>query len=149
MLRFLSIACAVLASPAAAEWTLDQGGGSAMAEARGGGYIFRMSCEAGRGDEVYFGIRAGGAGDPDLGTAGSAMLWIKLPDGRTDRWPVNLSGTAAGAGGFHPVSDFTLEFFRNAASMEVELYPQRKTLAVLPMKGSGAARLAFREQCGI
>ncbi|MCK0169066.1 hypothetical protein MWU52_16040 [Jannaschia sp. S6380] len=132
-----------------AQWSLDQGGGSAMAETRAGGYTFRMSCEAGRGAQVYFGIRAGGSGDPDLAAAQSAMLWIKLPDGRTDRWPVTLSGTARGAGGPHPVSDFNLDFFRNATSMEVELYPQRKTLAVLPMRGSGAARLAFLEQCGI
>ncbi len=145
----LAFALSLTAQPAAAQWSLDQGGGSALAETRGSGYIFRISCEAGRGNQVYLGIRSGGGGDPDLATAQSVMLWIKLPDGRTDRWPVDVSGTARGTGGFHPVSDFNLNFFRNAVSMEVELYPQRKTLATLSMGGSGAARLAFLEQCGI
>lgn len=137
-----------LAHPAAAQWRWEQGGGSAVTEARSGAYTIRLSCERGRGDQLYLGILAQG-GDPDLASARVAMLWIKLSDGRTDRWSVDLSGTARSAGGFHPVSDFNLEFFRNAVSMEVELYPQRRTLAVLGMKGSGASRLAFREQCGI
>ena len=146
---WISVTLSLIAQTAAAEWTWDQGGGSAMAETRKNGYIFRLSCEAGRGSEVYLGIRAGSGGDPDLATARTAMLWIKLPDGRIDRWPVSVSGTRSGTGGRHPVTALNLDIFRNAVSMEVELYPQRKTLAVLDMRGSGAARLAFKEQCGI
>jgi hypothetical protein len=145
----LAFALFLTAQPATAQWSLNQGGGSALAETRGGGYTFQISCEAGRGNQIYLSIRSGSGGDPDLATAQSVMLWITLADGRTDRWSVDVSGTARGIDGLHPVSDFNLEFFRNAVSMEVELYPQRKTLATLPMRGSGAARLAFLEQCEI
>ncbi|MEL6586568.1 MAG: hypothetical protein AAFY65_10180 [Pseudomonadota bacterium] len=140
-------ALAVIATPALAEWRWEQGGGLARTETRANGYQFFLSCEVGRTNEIYLDIIADGQ-DPDLASAQVAMLWIQLPDGRLDRQPVDLNGTPKAAGGFWFVSSSILDNFRNATAMEVELYPQRKTLAKLSMRGSGASRLAFQEQCG-
>lgn len=144
----LAVALATAATTAFADWTHRQGNGVARALYDAGRYTVMLSCSRGSGLEIslldeelrgnqYAGVR-------------SLMVWITLPDGRTDRWPVApvwqedsaLSGNLV-------VSDFNLEFFRNGVRFEVDSPQTRQTFAAGNMTGSGAARLAFLEQCGI
>ncbi|EKE43709.1 hypothetical protein OCGS_2043 [Oceaniovalibus guishaninsula JLT2003] len=113
-----------------------------------GRYTVVMTCSRGRGIELSV-LDSAARGD-EFAEVDSLMVWITLPDGRTDRVsisPVWQEGAAL-SGAFVP-NGVTMDFFRNGIRFEVDSPQTRTTFAATDMKGSGAARLAFLEQCGI
>lgn len=149
-MRFLSLALAatLLGTSAAADWTHRQGNGRASAIYDAGRYTVMITCS--RGSGLEFSILDDELRGNEYEGVDSLMVWVTLPDGRTDRWPITPVWQEDGAlSGDLIVSDFNLEFFRNGTRFEVDSPQTRKVFAKGNMKGSGAARLAILEQCGI
>ncbi|PRY26020.1 hypothetical protein CLV78_101113 [Aliiruegeria haliotis] len=133
--------------PASAAWDLQQGSGAATTRFDGGRYDLQLSCRKGRGLELTL-TDGTGRGDTFRDVRG-LMLWFTMPDGRTDRWPVDVGASGATLSGRVVVSDFNLDFFRHGKGFRLDA-PQTGTVFMEgDMKGTGAARLAFLEQCGI
>ncbi len=143
-----ALAAAVLAAaPASAEWVHRQSDGFARADYDGGRYDVQLSCRKGRGFEFTVSDETL-RGDEMEGVTG-VMMWVTLPDGRTDRWPIDVAMEGPSLSGTPLLSDFSLEFFRNGVSFRVDA-PRTGTVFVEgDLRGSGAARLAFRERCGL
>ncbi len=146
MMRFLAAAAAVmLAAPAQADWQTEQREGYARASYAQGDYEVWISCRPGRGFELSLLDRT--LSGRDFQGVQSLMMWVKLPDGRTDRWPVEVMQEGPSMSGRLVVSDFNLEFFRNAASFELDSPQTRQMFLSGNANGTGAARLAFLERC--
>ena len=149
MKHLIAAALLALPTPALADWSWEQRPGFAKARTVSGNYILELSCR--QGDQALemsiFDQTLRGDAFPGLR---SVMMWITLPDGRTHRQAVDVFQEDASISGIYYVSDFTLDFFRNGRSYEVDI-PTRggEKLMQGNMKGSGAARLAFLEQCGL
>ncbi|MEO1492979.1 MAG: hypothetical protein AAFV19_12575 [Pseudomonadota bacterium] len=146
-MRFaLSFAAALLAAtPATAEWVTRQSDGFAQTRFTDGRYTLEISCRSGRGFELVL-------KDPSLqgfDDVKGLMLWLTLPDGRTDRWPVDVTPEGPALSGVLYVSDFNLEFFRNGRSFQLDAPLTGEVFLKGNMKGTGAARLAFLERCGV
>ncbi|MFS4437621.1 hypothetical protein ACMA5I_05345 [Paracoccaceae bacterium GXU_MW_L88] len=77
------------------------------------------------------------------------MVWISAPDGRTARHAVDVVKEGPGLRGPFYTSDVVLEQFQNGARMVVDSPMTRRMFIDTDMRGTGAARLAFLEQCGI
>ncbi|MEM9011949.1 MAG: hypothetical protein AAGE18_12030 [Pseudomonadota bacterium] len=146
-MRLLPVLAALLIATPAAAWDTQQRSGFASASHRVGGYEITISCRRDRGFELAL-------SDPSLsasefeGVTG-LMMWVTLPDGRTDRWSVDVVQEGPVLSGPLYVSDFNLEFFRNGTSFRLDAPLTRKVFMEGDMRGTGAARLAFLEQCGI
>lgn len=76
------------------------------------------------------------------------MMWVRAPDGRNARWPFSVTRDGPSLTGALIVSDFTLDFFKNGQSFELDAPVARIDFLQGDMIGTGAARLAFEEQCG-
>ena len=81
--------------------------------------------------------------------SGSLLLMIKTPDARTVRNPISSFNEQGSVAAEIPVNAFDLEAFANGQSMVLQDSATGRTLFQSGMKGTGAARLAFRERCGI
>ena len=136
-----------LVSPAFAAWQTVQSDGRARAVYQQGNYELWIYCRRGQDMELWLQDRS--LNGAEFQGVDSLMMWVKLPDGRTDRWPVRVVQEGPGISGPLVVSDFNLEFFRNAESFELDSPQTRKVFMAGDMRGTGAARLAFLEQCGI
>lgn len=132
-------------SPAAAEWTLRQSDGYAQTTTSGPGYRLEVWCR--RGGPLDMTLVALNSTADFKGVQG-LMLWLTRPDGRTDRWPVDVIPEGPALSGQFSVSEFNLDFFRHGASFVLDAPATGKTFLEGGMKGTGAARLAFKEQCG-
>ncbi|SMX41587.1 hypothetical protein [Actibacterium lipolyticum] len=137
----------LIASPSFADWKTVQSNGKARAVYQSGNYEVWIHCRRGQGLELW--LRDLTLSGRDFQNVRSLMMWVKLPDGRTDRWPVTVVQEGAGISGALLVSDFNLEFFRNAQSFELDSPQTRQVFLSGDMRGTGAARLAFLEQCGL
>lgn len=138
---------ALAPATALADWTLRQSGDFAATTYEQGRYELSLSCNRGRGLELALFDRTQ-VGEEMDGIRG-LMLWFTLPDGRTDRWPVDVGSEGPALTGPVVVSDFNLDFFRHGQSFRLDA-PQTGTVFLEGnMKGTGAARLAFLERCGI
>ena len=141
------IAFLLLASPSMADWKTVQSPGKARAVYQSGKYELWIHCRRGQGFQLWLSdLTLNGS---DFQGVRSLMMWVKLADGRTDRWPVEVVKENAGISGELVVSDFNLEFFRNAQSFELDSPQTRQIFLSGDMRGTGAARLAFLEQCGL
>lgn len=149
MRRLISIllASAMVASPALA-WDLHKEANSVRTQETIGDSAVALICHRGR-DQLEFNLKDLTGGNQNRGKITNVMLWVKLPDGRTDRWPVEVSGEGPQLTGPAYVSDFNLGFFANAESLEVTEATTGELLFRSDMKGTGAARIAFKERCGI
>lgn len=137
----------LLPAAAQAAWSLQQGQNRATTTYSDGRYQLTLTCERGRGLEMTL-VDATQRGDT-FGGLRAVMFWFTLPDGRTDRWPVDVSVEGPSLSGQVVVSDFNLEFFRQGQSFQLDA-PQTGTVFLEGnMNGTGAARLAFLERCGI
>ena len=146
--HLVAAALSVLAGPVLADWAHRQGNGVAVAQYDAGRYTVMMRCSRGQGIELSL-MDEELRGNEFRGV-GSLMVWVTLPDGRTDRWPVTpVYQEGPALSGMLVVSDFNLEFFRNGSSFEIDSPQTRTTFAKGNLRGSGAARLAILEQCGI
>lgn len=152
MTRCIAICLAAIlmitAQPAHALWTLEQRNGFARTTSSGPGYTVEISCR--RGARLQFTLRGvDAAAAREFRGVRALMMWITVPDGRTDRWPVDVVQQGNSLTGELYVSDFQLNFFRQGKTFEIDAPGQRRQFLDGDMKGSGAARLAFLEQCGI
>ena len=148
MLKSLTAVACIAATPVMADWTFQQGNGRAIVQYDAGRYGVMLTCNRGSGLELSL-LDSELRGNEYKGVR-SLMVWVTWPDGRTDRWPITPVWQEGGAlSGDLIVSDVNLEFFRNGVSFEVDSPQIRKTFATGNMRGSGAARLAIKEQCGI
>lgn len=109
------------------------------------GLTLTLSCRRGQGDHLDFNL----AGQ-DFSGISSVMLWVEYPDGRLGRRPIDVVPEGSSISGRFHVSDIVLEEFRNARSLEIDVpLQQGRDLMTTDMKGSGAARLAILERCGL
>ena len=134
-------------SPASADWQTVQSNGQARAVYQSGKYELWIHCRRGQGFALW--LRDLSLSGSDFRNVRSLMMWVKLADGRTDRWPVDVVQEGPGLSGQLLVSDFNLEFFRNAQSFDLDSPLTRQVFLSGDMRGTGAARLAFLEQCGL
>lgn len=144
-----AMAAVLAAAPGASvAWDLRQGNGTAITSQDAGRYTVMLRCSRGRGAELSI-LDTTLRGDEYAGVE-SLMLWITLPDGRTDRVPIApvYQEDAALSGALVP-NGTTMEFFRNGTRLSIDSPQTRTTFVETGMSGTGAARLAFLEQCGI
>ncbi len=137
----------LFAAPASAEWQTLQSEHQAAALYRSAPYALDIRCRRGEGFALR--LRDLTASGNAFGGVDSLMMWVTLPDGRTDRWPVYVVRDGAGLSGALAVSEFNLDFFRNARSFELDSPQTREVFLAGDMAGTGAARLAFLERCGL
>ncbi|KGJ01789.1 hypothetical protein SAMN04487972_1534 [Paracoccus halophilus] len=113
-----------------------------------GRYLLSLSCQ--RGDNhLNFDLFDQSLTGDELQGVEAVMMWIRAPDGRTDKWSVKTYREGPNLTGRVAFSAQTLDFFRDAESLEVEDIFGRRVLFRSDMKGTGAARIAFSERCGI
>lgn len=142
-----------LAAPAAA-WTLEKRQDWAVASETDGNYTVTIMCRRGS-DHLQFSyldrdLRGVDPTGTSLDQIKSVMLWVKLADGRTDRWPVSVFSEGPSLSGQIAFSSQTLELFQNAESISVTgTNPHHETMFEAGAQGTGAARIAFQERCGI
>jgi hypothetical protein len=144
-LRFLLLL--LVATPAAAAWETRQSEGFASTSYQGDRYRAEISCNRGRGLELRL-FDESHRGDAFDGVRG-LMVWVTLPDGRTDRWPVDVVQEGPALAGELIVSDFNLDFFRSGERFVIDSPLTRTVFLEGDMRGTGAARLAFIERCGV
>ncbi len=77
------------------------------------------------------------------------MIWIRLPDQRTVKWSFGVQPESDALSGVIPMSSYNLDFFGNAEHMEIEDNDTHDVLFTSTMRGTGAARIAMKERCGI
>lgn len=133
------------AAPALAAWETQQSDGFAQASYAGERYHLTISCNSSSlrltlEDTTFSGDQFDGVHN--------LMMWIRIPDGRTDRWPLSVTRDGPSLTGALTVSDFNLDFFKNGQSFELDAPVARIEFLQGDMIGTGAARLAFEEQCG-
>lgn len=152
-MRGLCITTALLlaASPVDA-WEHGKGQNTASATETAAGIRVSFSCQQGRNDLGFsIGAVSGDDAIDDLrfARARNLMIWIRLPDRRTIKWSFAASPEGPHLTGVIAMSSYNLDFFGNAEHMEIEDNNTNDVLFTSDMKGTGAARIAFRERCGI
>lgn len=125
-------------------WTLEKGGTWVVTQERVDGLLLDLRCDRSSPGHLQFTLS--GEGVPQ--TSG-VMLWIEQADGRTDRQPVDVKSIDNALTGKFFVSDLILNNFGNAAKMEMTIAGTGTRILVSDMKGTGAARLAILERCGM
>lgn len=129
-------------------WDLNKGRDHASTFTTDGDYLLSISCQRGR-DHLEFALNDRRLRGDGFAAVRAVMMWIKAPDGRTDKWSIGVEQEGPSLTGRIAFSSQTLDFFGNAESLEVEDIAGRRTLMRSDMRGTGAARIAFRERCGI
>lgn len=150
MRKFLigALAGVTLTSGPALAWEFRQGNGMAQATQQDGRYMVMLRCN--RGQNLELSISDSQRRGDEFRGVSSLMVWIQMPDGRTDRVSISPVYQEGGvlSGQFIP-NGVTMDFFRNGTKFEVDS-PQTRTMFIsTDMRGTGAARLAILEQCGI
>ncbi|MGP3699747.1 hypothetical protein [Rhodobacter sp. NSM] len=84
-----------------------------------------------------------------ISTTGGLMLWIELPDGRTSRDSFIGFNEQGSISAEIPADHIHWDFFANGQRLWVQDTGSWETLFESGMKGTGAARLALLERCGI
>ena len=135
----------VIAHPSVA-WTTLQGPTEVVVQHETPDYIIELKCSAARGNSIIFSI--GITRGRTFGDVRSVMLWIEYTDGRLGRRPITVTNHGHVVSGDWIVSEEVLMEFQQGVSMEVALNG-RNTILKTHMNGTGAARLAFKERCGI
>lgn len=147
------LALLLLSSPAMA-WDLRKSADSASTSVVQDGIRLTFWCSRG-GDRVSLSLSDISEGVDlsaplkDISTSGAMMLWIELPDGRTSRDPFSGFNEQGSIAAEIPAGHINWDFFANGEALRIQDTRTRKTLFKSGMKGTGAARLAFRERCGI
>ncbi|MGB3244469.1 MAG: hypothetical protein WBB25_08040 [Sulfitobacter sp.] len=149
MKRILTVMMILCPTFSHADWVQKQTNGFARASTNSGNYELILSCRRGDGNLEMTILDKSLSGRAFQGLQG-VMMWIELSDGRTHRQPVDVVMEGPSISGTFYVSDFVMDFYQNAVSYVVDM-PSRggEDLMRGNMRGSGAARLAFLEQCGL
>lgn len=145
---FLSAATLGSAPLPAAAWEMFKGENSVSTFQQAGNYSVTISCTRGR-DRLGFTISDLDQSGDGFDRIEAVMIWITLPDGRTDKWSIIVSPEGPALSGPIAFSSQTLDFFGNGASFGITTFPESRKIFESDMKGTGAARIAFRERCGI
>ncbi|MEM7505972.1 MAG: hypothetical protein AAF415_04445 [Pseudomonadota bacterium] len=147
-MRILAVlAVCLVSSPALADWQLRQSDGFAEVQFSQDDYNLVMWCDPRHGLQMTLqNTKLTSAGFEGVS---SLVLWLTLPDGRTDRWPVDVTPEGPALSGRFTVSDFNLGFYKDGQNFQLDSPQTGKIFLKGGMKGTGAARLAFQEQCGI
>lgn len=127
------------ASLAHADWALSQGNGSAAMSQQVGPTKITFFCTRARPDQLQISF------DPWPQPARGAMLWMTLPDGRNDRQPMDVMARDRALSVTLMTSSLVLEHLQQAASLSFDI--DNREIARTDAKGSGAFRLAVKEQC--
>tara|TARA_R100001039_G_scaffold37509_2_gene36274 strand:+ start:745 stop:1251 length:507 start_codon:yes stop_codon:yes gene_type:complete len=152
------------AQPASAAWETQQSTGFAQARYTDKHYQLTLSCQNSHSNTLNntlsnnrsndtintltLTLNATAGNSAQLNGIASLMVWLTLPDGRTDRWPVEVTHEGTQLTGTALVSDFSLYFFQHGQRFQLEAPVARVEFLEGDMMGTGAARLAFKEQCG-
>jgi len=144
------------AQPASAAWETQQSAGFAQTRYTDERYQLTLSCRNNRSknhsndtiNELTLTLNATSDSSTQLNGIESLMVWLTLPDGRTDRWPVEVTQEGTMLTGTALVSDFSLYFFQHEQRFQLDAPVARVEFLEGDMMGTGAARLAFKEQCG-
>lgn len=140
------------AQPASAAWETQQSAGFAQARYTDERYQLTLSCQNSNSNDTINGLtltlNATAGNSAQISGIESLMVWLTLPDGRTDRWPVEVTQEGNMLTGTALVSDFSLYFFQHGQRFQLDAPVARVEFLEGDMMGTGAARLAFKEQCG-
>lgn len=146
------VAC-MLAVPADA-WDLRKQADSASTSMVSDGIRISLMCRRNRNhvDLLLTDISGGvdlSAPLKGMTTSGAMMMWIELPDGRTSRDSFSAFNEQGSISAIIPTDQVSWDFFANGQRLWVQDTGVNKKLFESGMKGTGAARLAFKERCGI
>lgn len=129
-------------------WELNKQQNSASTHEVVDGFVLKFECRRGS-DKLGFQLS-------DLTLAGrgmqgeeALMIRIALPDNRTERWSFIAQQEGPALTGEIVVSSQTLDNFGNGIQLSLSNPMTRKLWLETQMNGTGAARLAFRERCGL
>ena len=129
-------------------WELIKQANSATTFQEQGRYLLSLSCRRGR-DFLEFALNDNTLRGDEFQGVGAVMMWIIAPDGRIDKWSITVGPEGPSLTGPVAISAQMLDVFRNAESLEVEDIARQRIMFRSDMKGTGAARIAFQERCGI
>lgn len=144
--RIGTVAAAVLIpATAQAEWSLQKGPDWVVTQARDGAMLIDIRCS-----RAFAGRLTVTVTGPKVQDVPGVMLWITLPDGRLARQPIDVSFDGTGLGGTLTATSIVMDQFRQGTQLEIDM-PTRggEDLAVVDMTGTGAARIAMQERCGL
>lgn len=151
---FIGLLSALIVPVSALAWEHGKSDNSAWARADQDGIQLSFMCRRGTGrvSMTLSDLSEGtdlSAPLKSIETSGALMLWIQLPDGRTSRDSFKGFNEQGSVAAEIPANHINWEFFANGQKLTLQDTGARKTLFESGMKGTGAARLAFEERCGI
>lgn len=147
------MALLMVSSPAMA-WELRKSADSASTMLVQDGIQLSLKCRQGR-DRVSLMLSDLSEGADlsaplrSMNTSGGLMLWIEMPDGRTSRDSFSAFNEQGSIAAEIPKEHINWDFFANGRKLWIKDTQTNETLFQSGMKGTGAARLAFRERCEI
>lgn len=147
------LALCLLSSPATA-WDLQKSSDSASVAMVQDGVRLSLSCRRGSGKVSLQLTDVSGGFDLSaplkaIQTTGALMLWIEQPDGRTSRDSFRGFNEQGSIAADIPSDHIRWDFFANGKTLRIQDTTTTKILFRSGMKGTGAARLALQERCGI
>lgn len=148
-------ALAILQGHALADWQSGSSQGQAWTQVREDGLTLHLACNANLGTDLYL-VLSGTVPDyPGLAKvddqSSALMIWVELPDGRTDRHPVDAHYVAADAAfvGTVQMSRSMLDRFGMGRRFYLTTLRFDEPLFVTDMRGTAVARDAFARGCGL
>lgn len=129
------------ALPAHAEWALSQRPGTASITQRAGAHTIQIFCTK----HLPKNILQVNFSNWTRPTPKSVMIWIELPDGRTDRQSMDFAAYDGALAVRLQTSSRVLGNLQNAASLSFT--DDGHEIARTDARGTGAFRLAVKEQC--
>ncbi|MEL6477221.1 MAG: hypothetical protein AAFR17_07820 [Pseudomonadota bacterium] len=141
----LSALLCTLALPAHAKWELRQTSGLAVMEQTVDGTRVTFQCIGRTKNRLTVGLDRGRT---EMPAARAVMLWIEAPDGRMARHSMDAFKEGPGLSATLYTSDLVLQQIRQAKALELTIAGTGKRLVRTNAKGTGAFRLAVKEQCG-
>ena len=141
---FAALCLVMLPGAAAADWSHEKGPNWAVARTTSDGVTIDLRCTRGQPNRVQMTLLG-----RRLPNVRGVMIWITLPSGGLARHPVDVESDGRALAGTWFTSELVMEQFRTGSRMEIDM-PTRngEAIAVVNMRGTGAARLAFLERCG-
>ena len=141
--------------PALADWQSGSSQGQAWTQVRQDGLTFHLACNASLGPDLYM-VLSGTVPDyPGLAKvddqSSALMIWVELPDGRTDRHPVDAHYVEADNAfvGSVQMSRAMLDRFGGGRRFYLTTPRFDEPLFITDMRGTAVSRDAFARGCGL
>jgi hypothetical protein len=145
----------MLSAPAMADWQSGSSQGQAWTQVRADGLTLHLACNASLGTDLYL-VLSGTVPDyPGLAKvddqSSALMIWVELPDGRTDRHPVDAHYVEADNAfvGSVQMSRAMLDRFGGGRRLYLTTPRFDEPLFVTDMRGTAVSRDAFARGCGL